>query len=211
MAITDNATLVAAVADWLARSDLTAAIPNFIQLAESRLNRDVKSPRMLLKKTGSIVSYLIPIPVPTLTTDARFQEITSLTVAIGGYDVTLEPVTPAKAINQTVGGTPRAFYVLGSNIVTIGGAGTELYTLLYKASLPTISSSANQNTNWLLDRAPELYLYAALLEASPYLKDDARIQTWAAGYSTALASLNKQEGNVAYAPAPRIRSSNRAP
>ena len=45
--------------------------------------------------------------------------------------------------------------------------------------------------NWLLTMAPDLYLYGALMEAAPYLKEDGRIQTWAAGLSNALASLNQ--------------------
>lgn len=41
--INDYATLQAAIADELARADLTAAIPNFIQLAEADLNRQVRT------------------------------------------------------------------------------------------------------------------------------------------------------------------------
>lgn len=211
MAITDNASLVSAVSDWLARADLTAVVPTFVQLAESRLNRDVKSPRMLIKETGLAISYLIYIPTPALSSSPRFQEIVSLSVSVGGRDIPLPPLPPSMALDATVGAYPRGFYVLGENIVLVGGTGSESYTLIYKASLPTIASSVNYFTNWLLDRAPELYLYAALLEAAPYLKDDARIQTWAAGYQQALETLNLQESMVAYAPAPRQMPVHNAP
>lgn len=39
-------------------------------------------------------------------------------------------------------------------------------------------SDAN-TTNWLLEEYPSIYLYAALLEAAPFLKDDERIPVWA--------------------------------
>jgi hypothetical protein len=44
-------------------------------------------------------------------------------------------------------------------------------------------------TNWLLTSSPDIYLYGALLQAAPYLQDDARIQTWATLYERALNDL----------------------
>jgi hypothetical protein len=39
---TDYATLQTTIANYLARSDLTATIPEFIRLAEDRLSRDLR-------------------------------------------------------------------------------------------------------------------------------------------------------------------------
>ena len=44
--------------------------------------------------------------------------------------------------------------------------------------------------NWLLTIAPDLYLYGALLESAPYIKEDGRIQTWGLGFTSALSDLN---------------------
>lgn len=44
--INDYATLKTAIASWLARADLTAAIPDFIQLAETRFNRELRVRQM---------------------------------------------------------------------------------------------------------------------------------------------------------------------
>lgn len=48
-------------------------------------------------------------------------------------------------------------------------------------------------TNWLTEYAPEALLYATLLEASPFLKNDERIQTWQAMYDRTAQSLNGQD------------------
>lgn len=40
--ITDYSSLKQAVADWLARADLTAQIPTFIQGAHARINRELR-------------------------------------------------------------------------------------------------------------------------------------------------------------------------
>ena len=59
--------------------------------------------------------------------------------------------------------------------------------MVYRRTIPPLASN---DSNWLLMLAPDLYLYGALLESAPYLKEDGRIQTWGLGFSTALADLN---------------------
>jgi hypothetical protein len=48
-------------------------------------------------------------------------------------------------------------------------------------------------TNWLTDHAPNALLYAALLEATPFLKNDERIQTWQGMYDRAAQTLNGED------------------
>lgn len=47
--------------------------------------------------------------------------------------------------------------------------------------------------NWLTDYAPDLLLYATLLEAAPFLKNDERIQTWQAMYDRAAQALSGED------------------
>lgn len=48
-------------------------------------------------------------------------------------------------------------------------------------------------TNWLTEYAPDLLLYAALLEATPFLKNDERIQTWQNLYNRAAQALSGED------------------
>jgi hypothetical protein len=48
-------------------------------------------------------------------------------------------------------------------------------------------------TNWITDFAPQLLLYATLLEATPFLKNDERIATWQTMYDRAAATLNGED------------------
>jgi hypothetical protein len=59
--------------------------------------------------------------------------------------------------------------------------------LIYFAKLTKLSSTVA--SNWLLTSSPDIYLYGSLLQAAPYLQDDARIQTWATLYERALNDL----------------------
>lgn len=58
--------------------------------------------------------------------------------------------------------------------------------------LPALLDAQN-TTNWLTEYAPNALLYATLLEASPFLKDDERLQTWTGMYDRAISALNGED------------------
>lgn len=57
---------------------------------------------------------------------------------------------------------------------------------------PPLLDATNQ-TNWITQYQPNMLLYAALLEASPYLKKDDRIATWQAMYTSIKEAANGQD------------------
>lgn len=57
---------------------------------------------------------------------------------------------------------------------------------------PVLLDATNQN-NFFTEYTPNLLLYGALLEASPFLKDDPRIATWQAYWDRESQSLNGQD------------------
>lgn len=60
--INDYSSLQQSVADWLARADLTGAIPTFIQLAEARISRDIRTRQTQSLVTGAAVDGVITLP-----------------------------------------------------------------------------------------------------------------------------------------------------
>lgn len=58
--------------------------------------------------------------------------------------------------------------------------------------LPPLLDEVNQ-TNWLSDYAPTTLLYRALLEATPFLKDDTRLPTWEKMYEGSIATLDVED------------------
>jgi hypothetical protein len=57
---------------------------------------------------------------------------------------------------------------------------------------PVLIDSANQ-TNWVSQNIPEALLYATLLEAVPYLKDDERVPVWREYYSLARGAITQED------------------
>lgn len=58
--------------------------------------------------------------------------------------------------------------------------------------LPALLDAANQ-TNWTTDFAPNSLLHGALLQATPFLKDDERIPVWQQIYDRDVAILEAQD------------------
>lgn len=58
--------------------------------------------------------------------------------------------------------------------------------------LPALLSTENQ-TNWLTKFAPQMLLYATLLEATPFLKNDERIPVWQGMYNDAKTAINQED------------------
>ena len=87
-----------------------------------------------------------------------------------------------------VAGQPRYFTVFGDEI-ELAPTPDAAYTIemVYRRTIPPLAAN---DPNWLLTLAPDLYLYGALLESAPYIKEDGRIQTWGLGFSSALNELN---------------------
>jgi hypothetical protein len=93
------------------------------------------------------------------------------------------------------------------NTIVLNGDDLD-YRLVYFSGVPPLSDAAPQN--WLITTYPNVYLYAALLEAMPFLKDDARINVWGAGYANAIAALAAQDDRLRYVH-PRVRAAGATP
>jgi len=184
MALDTYSGLKSAAASWLARSDLTASLPDFVTLAEARINRELRIREMLAQATGSIAVQSIALP-------GDFIEPVLL-VLDTATDLPLEFRPPEDAQLRSGGSTsgqPKYFTVLGGQIRLYPTPDTSYdYTLDYYATLDALSDTNASNA--ILVKAPDLYLFATLCEAEPFLQNDERVALWEARYQNARAVLN---------------------
>jgi hypothetical protein len=173
MSITSYTTLQSAIGDWLLRDDLATVIPSFISLAEAKFNRRIRDYRMMKRATAQIDAGYSAVPADWLQT-VRFQlNTTPIT--------TLEYVTPDQAAEEVrryvSAGQTRFFTVIGKQFQLIPAPdGQQDGELTYYSKIPPLSNS--MQSNWLLEVAPDAYLYGALMEAAPYLDDAEKLTTW---------------------------------
>jgi hypothetical protein len=187
MAITTYAELQAAAANWLVRADLTARIPEFVALAEARLNRTLRT-RMAETEavlTASVGGRTIPLP-------AGFAEPLALwLVRSDGTRCALRFVEPSLLGLVSLRGEPAVWSLDGANLA-LERACDQAYgfTLRYLAKFQ-LSDAAPANA--LLTDYPDVYLFATLCEAAPFLRDADLSQAYASKLELALAEVNAKE------------------
>ena len=190
--------LQTSIAGYLARSDLTSQIPDFITFAENRLRRELRVRQMLKSVTTSSVSGDATVEVPS-----DFLEIRDF-VALTNPITPLSYSSPSILSNDPVAsqvGVPKSYTILANEFL-LAPVPDGIYTLrlLYYAAPAYLSSSNTSNV--FLNIAPDALLYASLLEAEPYLYNDARINTWGSMYDRAITTLTKSDENTQYSGVP---------
>ena len=84
-------------------------------------------------------------------------------------------------------GRPRKAAIVGTDLLLVPAPDTAYKAeITYYEKLVPLSSA---NTNSILQEAPNIYLFGALLQAEPYLKNDSRIATWQQKYDSVVAKL----------------------
>ena len=189
MAINDYASLKSSIADWLNRADLASVIPDFISLAEARFNRVIRVREMLTRRYTSTTDGFIAMP-------GGFLEAYQLQLPTSAAANAIEPlhyVGPDDMAHlkvQNLTGMTRYYTIIDGAFELLpapsDGNPIELH-LTYYAKIPSLSE--DNPTNWLLSKAPDLYLYSALSNAAPYLSNDERIPVWSQMASAAFDEL----------------------
>lgn len=172
-----------------------AQIPSLINFAERRISRDLK-----IQGFQVAVVTTLQASVAVLAKPDRWRDTISMNIGTGtgnntrqqlftrGYEYarsywpdetqTAEPVFYAdyNYTNWLIVPTPDAAYPI---------------EILYY-ELPVLLDE-NTQTNWLTQYAPNLLLYATLLEATPFLKNDERIPVWQSMYAMAAQALQGED------------------
>ena len=195
-------TLQRDVRNYLERGFTTGAdpivfeeIPRLVTLAERRLARDMK-----LQGFQNQIATVMQPGVAVYQKPDRWRDTVSMNIGTGNglalrNQLYLRSYEYCRAVfpSEAVFGQPLYFadydyyYWL---IVPTPDLPYPLEVLYYE--LPPLLNDTNQ-TNWLTQYAPNALLYATLLEATPFLKNDERIQVWQQFYVSAVEALNAED------------------
>jgi len=188
MSIIDSyATLQTTVADYLARSDLTAYVPNFIQNAENKLYRSLN-----LRNEETALNVSISSGVATVPTDFK-------ALRLAYYDgspvhllqwVSLDELYRDYPVRSGAD-TPKVIAREGSNFIFGPFPADGTLKGIYYAKQDPLRTA----TSWYITNAPEVLLYGALLEAAPFIKDDSRLIVWKSLFDEAVETLRREDAN----------------
>jgi len=184
MAISTYSELKTAIADYMARSDLTGNVADFITLAEARLNRLLKMVETDTTLTGIASSRRIDISSVSLV-----QPI-ALFVVVEGDEVEVTRKTDGSFAYDDTNGQPSFWSIDGTNI-DFDCPLDQAYSFRFRYQGRFALSDAAP-TNKLLTDHPDVYLAASIVWGSVYIKDVSQ----AAGFKSLLDEFIAETKNV---------------
>lgn len=146
------------VTQWTHRNDLVSLMGTFVELAEARLNRDIRVSKMeeALASTAIDSGGEITLPADFLA----FKRVWPSAAP----ESTVEPQSLDYVRGRASARRPY-FYALSGASAVFDGVGSVEAT--YFKAIPSLALGEN----WLSSAAPDLYLYATLAEVYAYTRD----------------------------------------
>ena len=194
MALDTYAGLQAAILVWLARPGdqlLVPAVPDMIRLFEAEASRRLHTAGA--EKTADVTADAVAVPLPGDCVEVRVASI---------GDTDLQYVTPDQLPGQS--GNPLHYTIVGHEIL-LGPApsGTQTVHLIYQGGVPLLSDLAP--SNWLLEAAPDAYLFGSLVEAEAFIGEDERAQLWLARREAAFEAIGQADRKARWPGALQMR------
>jgi len=175
------------VSNWADRDDLNSFIPDFIALCEARFNRELRLRSMEQKEYADTVGGQANYALPTNFLQMREFRLNQ------NPTVSLQYVSPEIYESWNLGSGQPKWYTIIANEIRIGPVPAGVYEMemLFWRKFPNLGGT--NHSNWMLQNAPDVYLYGSLMELEPFIQNDARLAVWSAGYSKAINDIQLQD------------------
>lgn len=189
MALNNYQTLKNALAEWLNREGFTsieARSQDFLDMAQRRVQREVRVPPME-RQVELIPDDQGRAPVPTDYLEAKYV------VAVSSTDAWyLQPATYPQVLQHRQRRQRLLVFDVEAGYFHFGGQPRdEEIQLVYYREFEFVNETTQ--TNWFTMYAPELILYAAIVEAATYLKDFELASAYERRYNQAKSLLEEQK------------------
>lgn len=188
MSIGTYAELVTACGNWLKRGGLDDRIPEFITLGEARIGREVKARQMEQRVSTTPTSTYVNVPADYIS--MRAVRITGS--SLGWLDY-MSPEVFFSQFPASTASSWKAYTIFGDELIFPATPSGDVELWYYK-KLTALSSA----TNTLFTVNPDLYLYAAMSVAQPFMKNIPQMPMWEDLYINARESVNKSHKEGRY-------------
>tara|TARA_X000001382_G_scaffold58713_4_gene40337 strand:+ start:252 stop:881 length:630 start_codon:yes stop_codon:yes gene_type:complete len=193
MALSTFTELKTTIGNYLNRDDLTAHLSDFISLAETRMNNELRVREMETVDTSiTTVSGTQSYTLPSGFIEAKYIVLRANPYRILNYKA---PHDFFRTYNSSASaGTPTFFTIVGDQIHL--GVTPDSANVLEIGFFKEITSLSDSNaTNSILTKYPNIYLYSALAESIPFTMNDERLQVFAGLYKEAIKQANISSEN----------------
>ena len=174
---------------------------DFIYLAERELER--------------VLTVPYREAVTSVTVDGQTANLPSDFKALRRFTLLTDPKRNLQQVSPSVldsnwshsaSGCPEAFAIVSGQFwfAPVPDA-SYAAQIVYEQRIAALTESAP--SNWLLQRHPDAYFYGALVQASDFIADTARIGLYRSAFDNAIAQINSEGVRHRYAASPfRLRS-----
>ena len=199
----DYSTLKTMIASYAHRHDtsFTDRVPTFILLAQARMSRDLDT--TLLHDTATLT---VTAGTTTVTLPSDCVELMSVRLAYKSSFRLLQQhsLFNNSQIFESYSGSTSApyYYARYGNTLELSPIPESNTTIdiIYKKKLSGLSDDTD--TDAILTNYPNVYIYATMLEATPFLVDDERIDVWGNLYKEEINSINEKSADFEWSGAP---------
>ena len=207
MAISTFDELKTATANWLGRDDLTDRIPEFIAMAEGRMNRTIFARAQEARATATLTADDAYTSLPTDLRQIRSVQLNTTPTTVLRF---MPPAMLERTYPSTTTGKPLAYAVIGTEI-KFAPTPDSGYTaeILYTQGIPALSSSNAVNT--YLTRSPDAYLYGTLTEAHRYLMDPGQAHNFDQLFGRAMGEIKAEDDEARWGGSPLQMKTASAP
>lgn len=189
MAISTYTGLKTAITDWLARTDITAYLDDFIDLAEERLARDLR-----IRATEATLNVTLSGGVAETPSD--FVQVKH--VYIKGNPA--QPLEMKEATwildqfpNRSADSKPRYAAEDAGNFIFGPYPDSSTYVLAGTYWKKPAALTTAAPTNAWTDNCPDALLWACLCESAPFIGNDERILIWEEKYERSKERVMRAE------------------
>lgn len=187
MAISTYSELQTTIANFLARSDLTTQIPDFITLAEARMSRELDTRSQEKRAIAPTVAGDEFISLPTDLRKIRLVKLNTDPLDVLEY---MAPKDYYETYATSGGGRPKIYTLVGTELALRPIPDSVLNVeIIYSEDIASLSAS--NATNTVLTRHPDTYLYGSLFAAHMYLMDEQRAQQYDALFTRAMEEIKR--------------------
>lgn len=180
-----------AVIDQTHRGDIDLKVDDFILLAETEIRANPDEP-LNIREDELIATDVTVIDSDIVSLPVRYQRSRSLRITLGDSAKRIVYKTPASMSRFSGSGTPSFYTIIGNNIkFDINSDAVYTITFEYEADLTPLTAS-NQ-TNNVLTRYPNIYLYGTLKQAFTWANDEDQVIKYNNLFLTAILSANQAE------------------
>lgn len=193
--ISTYAELKTSIAAWLKPNttlpsdETTSRIPEYIALFEAEANRTLRTRNM------DTVSTSLTVTSGSATIPTGFRRVNAITNTTTPYDnIDFMPIDQFERLDATITSGLPEYYTIAGTTLLFWPAVSGTIRLRYISGLTPLTS--DNDTNWLLAKHPDAYLYGSLVNADRRLIDPERVSLIEPRYREVMSQIMAEERDL---------------